>query len=1054
MKEKLKTRFRFKQAGFPRAGFGSLLLATFMLVGNLSSASNEQADGPNQFREEKALSTSSAQQNTIKVTGKVTDGQGLGLPGVNIVEKGTMKGVVTSVDGDYEIEVPENTTLIFSFIGFSTQEINVNGRTTIDIVMQEQTHGLDEVVVTAMGVVSEKKELNFAVQAINSDEITRDKQASFVDALQGRIAGVDISGTGGSPTASSQILIRGIASINPAQNNEPIFILNGMHVSGGASKAAEINPNDIENVTVLKGAAAAALYGQEAANGAIMITTKSGKAGEVIVQASSTFQIDEAYRIPEIQDMYLRGSDGVYREETFLGWGPLKPANVQTYDNVGNYLKTGVYQKYDLSVSGGTDKFTSYASASYTDHKGIVPNDYLKRTGVLFKSDYNVSDKLKFGFMADLTKRESRGPGSMGTVYSWPIDDNMADYKNPDGSMRYLWFRIDDLGNNKYNRIHNSTNPYWSRYEDSGVSESYRTLVQGTVNWNPVKNLNLTGRLGYDLTNSESQSSVTARYKLQEGEEIIASDLPSFGSFSYYDGKSSVVNAAILATYSWDINEDMSLNFLGGADLKTSKGRSTSLLGQQYIVPEFESLNNTAVIEPDVNYRSMYRTEKNVYGYYGEVKFDYRGIAHLGVTGRNDHSSTLPKENNSYFYPSVSGGLIVTELFEIKNQLISFGKIRGNWAKVGKDAPLYRLNNWYLAMPFPDGGYGINPARSSNPNLKPEFTTSWEVGLDMRLFNDKTHLDVAYYSTLVEDQIVDVRVSPASGNILQTRNEGNIKNRGIEITWGQEVINNGSFRWNMTTNFGKNKGTVEDLPDDLVEVYHYAGQVGDIRPTAYLHGSTLALSGKDYLRNDDGKIIVDENGYPKINASSSLLIGNREPKFTMGWQNNWSYKNISLSALINFRYGGDVVNGTYKYLMSNGQSAKLEDYRNRQILIDGVVEQADGTYTENTTPVIFDHQFYTNYFAPVGSNFIEDGSFVRLSNVTLSYDFAGLLKNSNIKDLVFSVTGRNLLLLTNYSGSDPSVNYTGSSGGTGTYGIDYIPVPNTRSIAFNISAKF
>jgi TonB-linked SusC/RagA family outer membrane protein len=1053
MKEKLKTWIRFRTGRFPAKGYGTLLFATFLLLGNLNSSANNEVSlsAKHGVGLDVSLST---QQNTIQVSGKVTDEQGLTLPGVNIVEKGTMNGVVSTMDGDFQIEVPEDAILSFSFIGFRTQEIAVNGRTSIDVVLQEESHGIDEVVVTAMGVVSEKKELNFAVQAINSEEITRDKQASFVNALQGRVAGVDISGTGGSPTASSQILIRGIASINPAQNNEPIFILNGMHVSGGASKAAEINPNDIENVTVLKGAAAAALYGQEAANGAIMITTKSGKAGDVEVQLSSTLQIDNAYRVPEIQNMYLRGNDGVYREETFLGWGPLKPDNVQTYDNVGNYFQTGVYQKYDLSVSGGSDKFTSYTSASYTDHEGIIPNDYLKRMGMLFKSDYNVTEKLKIGFMADLTKRESRGPGGIGTVYSWPIDDDMSNYKNPDGSMRYLWFRIEDLGNNKYNRIHNATNPYWSRYEDSGVSESYRTLVQTSINWEPIDNLNLTGRVGYDLTNSESQSSVTARYELQEGEEIIPSDLSSFGSFSSYDGKSSVVNAGILATYTWDINEDFSLNFLGGADLKTSKGRSTRLLGQQYVVPEFESINNTAVIEPDVDYRSMYRTEKNVYGYYGEVKFDYRGIAHFGVTGRNDHSSTLPKENNSYFYPSFSGGLIFTELLEMDSPLISFGKLRANWAKVGKDAPLYRLNNWYLAMPFPDEGYGINPARSSNPNLKPEFTTSWEIGTDLRLFNDKTHLDVAYYSTLVEDQIVDVRVSPASGNILQTRNEGNIKNRGIEITWNQQIIGRGDFRWDMTTNFGKNKGTVEDLPEGLVEVYHYAGQVGDIRPTAYLGGSTLALSGKDYLRNDEGKIIVDENGYPKINASSSLLIGNREPKFTMGWQNYWQYKNLSLSTLINFRYGGDVVNGTSRYLMGNGQAKKLEDYRNREILIDGVVEQEDGTFAENTNPVIFDHQFYNNYFAPVGSNFIEEASFVRLSNVTLSYDFAGLMKESGIKDLVVSITGNNLLLLTNYSGSDPSVNYTGSSGGTGTYGIDYVPVPKTRSISFNISAKF
>jgi len=436
------------------------------------------------------------------------------------------------------------------------------------------------------------------------------------------------------------------------------------------------------------------------------------------------------------------------------------------------------------------------------------------------------------------------------------------------------------------------------------------------------------------------------------------------------------------------------------------------------------------------------------------MKFDYRGLAHLGVTGRNDHSSTLPEDNRSYFYPSFSGGVIFSELFNITSPLLNFAKLRGNWAKVGKDAPLYRLNKWYAQKPFPDGGYGVDPTRSSNPVLEPEFTTSWEIGADTRLFNDKTRLDVAYYSTSVENQIVEVRVSPASGNILQTRNEGTITNRGIEISWDQTLVDQGDFSWNMITNFGRNKGTVEDLPDELVEVYHYAGQVGDIRPTAYLHGSTMALSGKDYLRTDDGQIIVDDSGLPKINASASLLIGNREPDFSVGWRNKFNYRNWSLSTMVNFRKGGDVVNGTLRSLISGGQAKMLEDYRNRLVMIDGVVEQPDGSYVENSNPVVFDQLFYNNYVAPVGSNFVEDGSFVRLGYVTLGYDMSNVVRNTGIEGLTLSLTGRNLFLQTSYSGSDPIVNYTGTSGGTGTMGIDYLNIPNTRTFSFNVSANF
>lgn len=985
------------------------------------------------------------QQERTRITGRVTDVSGEPLPGVNVVEKGTVNGTITGADGAYILEVPRGATLLFSFVGYRQREELIGSRVRIDVILEEKVTGLDEVVVTAMGIKSEKRRLNFAVQSVNAEDLNVGRQTNFVDALQGRIAGVEVSGTGGSPSASSQILIRGISSINPAQNNEPIFILNGMHISGGATKAAEINPNDIENVTVLKGAAAAALYGQEASNGAIIITTRSGQIGEIRVEASGSLQVDEPYRVPEIQDMYLRGSYGVYREESMGGWGPLAPAGTVTYDNPGNYLKTGVYQKYDVSVSGGSERFTSYTSGNYVRHEGVIPEDYLQRWGLLFKSRYEVSPKVSVDMMANLVTRDSRGGAGMSSAYQWPIDDDITNYKNPDGTIRWLYIN----SNNRYN---SPASPLWSRYEDEARYDSNRTLLQGSVNWKVISTLEITGRVSYDLTNSESRSMVTPRWSLEAGKTPTSEDLDYLGSFFYSDGRSSVVNGGLLATYSRKLAQDWSLDLLAGWDVKRAMGRSAGLGGRQFIVPEFYSVGNLSDFrKEDI---TLNRTMKNVYGYYGEVKVDFRGIAQLGITGRNDHSSTLPEENRSYFYPSFSGGAIISEIFSLPEKVVTFAKIRGNWARVGKDAPLYRLNNWYKAMPHPDGGYGVDPTRSSNPHLKPEMTTSWEVGADMRLFGDRTRLDVAWFSTSVTNQIVEVRVSPASGNILQTRNEGDIKNEGFEISWDQTMAKKGDFSWSMVTNFGRSRGTVVDLPDQLVEVYHYAGQVGDIRPTAYLNGSTMALSGKDYLRNDEGRIIVDEMGRPKINASSSLLIGNREPEFTVGWLNRWSYKSLSLAVMAQFRYGGDVVNGTLRSLISGGQAKMLEDYRNRLILIDGVVEQPDGSFTENSVPVVFDQAFYNNYYAPVGSNFVEDGSLARLSYATLSWDVSPLARKAGMKALQFSVTGKNLLLLTNYSGSDPVVNYTGTAGGTGTFGIDYLGVPQTRSITLNISATF
>lgn len=991
------------------------------------------------------MSIEEFQNGRIRVRGEVRDKTGETIPGVNVSEKGTTNGTITGIDGTYTLEVLPTSTLVFSFVGFRPKEILVANQSVINTVLELEVLGLDEVVVTAMGIRSEKRRLNFAVQSVDSEDLNVGRQTNFVDALQGRVAGIEVSGTGGSPSASSQILIRGISSINPAQNNEPIFILNGMHVSGGASKAAEINPNDIENVTVLKGAAAAALYGQEASNGAIIITTKSGQKGEIRVEASGSVQADEAFRVPEIQQMYLRGAYGVYREQSMGGWGPLAPEGTIKYNNPANYLQTGLYQKYDLSVSGGSDKFTSYTSGNYVRHEGIIPADYLERWGVLFKSRYEVSSKVAIDVMANFVSRNSRGGAGMSSAYQWPIDDDITNYKNPDGTIRWLYINT----NNRYN---SPISPLWSRYEDYGRSDSNRSLLQGSLTWNIIKNLHLTGRISYDLTESESKSIVTPRWSLDPGQTPTSEDLDYLGSFFYSDGKSSVVNGGVLVTYSFDVIEKLRMEMLAGVDIKSITGRSAGMGGRQFIVPEFYSITNLADIRRENI--TMGRSEKNMYGYYGEIKLDYMGIAQFSATGRNDHSSTLPVENRSYFYPSFSTGIIFTELLTLPENIISFGKLRANWAKVGKDAPLYRLNNWYKAMPHPDNGYGVDPTRSSNPHLKPEMTTSWEIGADARLFGDRTRLDLAWFATSVSNQIVDVRVSPASGNILQTRNEGDIRNEGFEISWDQTLFKQNNFRWNMVTNFGRSRGKVVSLPDQLVEVYHYAGQVSDIRPTAYLNGSTMALSGKDYLRTDDGRIIVDEVGRPKINASSSLLIGNREPDFTVGWLNRWQYKAWTLSVMTNFRKGGDVVNGTLRSLMSGGQAKMLENYRNRLILIEGVVEQPDGSFTENTIPVVFDQAFYLNYYAPVGSNFVEDGSLMRIGYATLAFNAQSLAKIIGIKGMSFSFTGRNLLLLTNYSGSDPVINYTGTAGGTGTYGIDYLGVPNTRSFTLNISATF
>jgi len=354
---------------------------------------------------------------------------------------------------------------------------------------------------------------------------------------------------------------------------------------------------------------------------------------------------------------------------------------------------------------------------------------------------------------------------------------------------------------------------------------------------------------------------------------------------------------------------------------------------------------------------------------------------------------------------------------------------------------------------LPDGGYGVDPAKSVASLLLPEMSNSWEIGIDTRFFNNKTHLELAYYSTGVSNQIVTVRVSPASGFILQTRNEGSIENKGVEATLEQNILTTKDFKWTAALNFSFNRGKVVDLPDDIVEIQ--GTQYGDIFPTAYLNGSTTAISGKDYLRTSEGKVICSADGFPKINPTKSVVIGNREPDFLLGLSTRLQYKGFSFSCLFDGRQGGDIVNVTGRGLWLSGQNKNLEFYRGRQVVWDGVVAQADGTYIKNTTPIVMDYQTLTNYYSAVSSNFIEDGSYIRLSYLTIGYDFSKFFKKKGqIKALKCSLTGTNLFLLTKYTGTDPQLNASTSGGGTGSMGIDNYAVPNTRGFNFTINANF
>ncbi len=998
------------------------------------------------------------------VTGVITSAvDKLPVIGASISVEGTTRGTTTDLDGKYSIDVDDNSVLVVSYVGMTTQRITVGSRSVIDVELQENAQVLEEVVVTAMGQTQEKKKLNFAVQSLSADDVTAGQSVNFANSLQGKVAGLQVSSGGSSPNSSTQVIIRAISSINTSQSNEPLVILDGMPIRGGGSTLGDLNANDIENMSVLKGAAASALYGQEAANGVIMITTKKGKEGRLEVTASGSWEISNAIHVPKIQDQFIAGSGGFFKENSTGGWGPYLTSADHVYDNVGGFLGTGFLQKYDMSISGGGEKFNAYASASYLKNDGIVPEDYKDRLSVFLKAEFKPSDKVTMQLTTNFVNAKSRAFGnSMSTVYGWAINKNMADYATlegrPNWSNRYEnWDLLTDD-----ERISATVSPYYGRYMDESETESTRMILNGQISYEPIKNLVFTGKVGYDKGFSHYESYTVPRFVDSDFIDPESSALTNyrykFGAYTFSPSASSQLTAQILGTYNVTFNEDYTLNVLAGAEYKLNEGLDANMAGQEFLLDGFYSFMNT---NPDLfttsqgtdYYMSLSHTRRNKFGYFGELRFDYKGMAQLSVTGRYDGSSTLKQVDCTYFYPSVTAGVIFSELFKISNDWFSYGKVRGNWAKVGKDAPAYRFTpsfkNWEV---FPDGGWGIDATTAVAKELEPEMTSSWEIGADLRFFDSRTRLDVAWYSTTVDNQIVTVRVSPTSGTILQTRNEGSIENKGLEVTFGQDILRSKDFDWTLNANFSFNRGKVISLPEDMTEIQ--GTQYGDIFPTAYLHGSTTAISGKDYERAPDGQIIVNENGYPVISAAKGNLIGNREPDWLLGLGSTFRWKDLTVGFLFDGRCGGDVVNVTRRSLFSNGMDALLPKYRSHEAVFKGVVKQADGSYVPNTTPIIIDSNFINNYFYTVSSNFIEDGSYIRLSYVTLAYDFTRFLsKNCPIKGLKLSATGRNLFLLTKYTGTDPQI-LAGTGGGTGSAGIDNYNVPTTRSFNFSLSATF
>ncbi len=1033
--------------------------------------------------------TAVAQNN--KVTGVVKDASGEPLIGATVMVKGTKRGAATDVDGRYSINAPVGSTLVISYIGSKPKEVKVTGA-SLDITLTDGATALDEVVVTALGIKKDRKSLGYAVDDIDAEELMRNKTANAINSLSGKIAGVNVTQSSGAAGSGAQIILRGGTSGSENRDNQPLFVVDGIIYDNSSSvvgntafdgtgkaqtttsnRVMDINPEDIENMSVLKGPAASALYGSRAANGVILITTKKGKAGTVEINLNAKYISTRVKSLPKIQRQYKRGyledtydADGNYlgsyqrdQSGSYSSWGE-EVGSEPTYNNIKNFFQAGGVWDTNLSISGGNENGNFYLSGSYYDQDGIVPNTGYKKTTFRF----NGEQKYKiFTFSANAAYSDARtartltgaalygssGTGTLYSVYNWAPSNDMRNYLNADGSRLKQY---DDLDN--WDEI---DNPYWILNKNKMTDNTERFTGGFNVKADITDWWFISYRMGVDSYLQNNYNFVAP--------DGVAKQAWQDGMVSDNDYKYRYLSTNLMTNFNKQFGE-FNFNLLLGTSTDYTKSNSKYHIGYNFVSP-FYSFSNAADTDFETNL-----TRKRLVAVYGEFRADWRNAIFLTVTGRNDWTSTLPVENRSYFYPSFSGAVAFTELMgEARPEWLTFGKVRASWAKVGKDTGAYETATYMWPVgTYLNGAVGLgNTWTRGNPNLKPEMSRSTEVGLELRFLQNRLKFDICYYYNKSYNQILSPRGPQSTGYIFCSINAGTVYNKGLEISLSGTPIKTKEFTWETGINVAGNRGTMEDLPDGMDIMYVTDVQYGGAQAASFSGGAFMGISGGKWARNDDGELILDSNGMPTQDTSETTFqVGNREAKFTGGWNNTFTYKNFTLNMLWEFRVGGDVFNGTKYAMTQTGVSEFSGDVRNQALTISGVdadgnavtnTWEPDKVYTFNGNQMLgynIIKNYYTGAYNYETRNWITEVNSLRLRSITLSYDLPKelLAKTKVIKRASISASANNLLLFTNYDG-DPEVAASGSGvGGSSSVGFDYCGTPATQSFSIGVNLTF
>jgi len=1030
-------------------------------------------------------------------TGKVLDENNIPLPGASLVLKGSNSGVATDFDGNFEIELPSgNQILIVSYIGYLSTEFDATGKTNAEIILQPDSEKLDEVVVTALGIKRAKKSLGYASQELDSDEVSSSREPNLLNGISGKVAGLQITNSPSGIGGSARVSIRGDASLN-INGNSPLFIVDGTPISNeivGSSGsgtqdvdygngASEINPENVESINVLKGPAAAALYGARAANGAIIITTKKGSSteGRLGITVNTGITIENIMMLPDWQNEYGQGNNQQFSFVDGSGsgiadgvdesWGPRLDTGllipqfdspredgtrggdflvsdspiiatpwVSQPDNTKDFFNTGYTKTNSISISKSGDLGNIRLSFQNLDQEGVIPNTDLQRNTVNLSAGLNLTDKVTINtninyIKADSGNRPSLSYGTESVMYLFIWYGRQLNTNN----LRDYWMPgQENIQQFNYNYNYHD-NPFFNVYENTNAQDKDRVYGNISANYKINDSWSLMARSGRDFyrdLRTKKRAFSTQRFPL--------------GYYREDNVFFEESNTDFLASYNKDISEKFKIEVSVGGNQFRQKQEYTSTIAPQLINPGVYSFNNTRKpLEVSSNNK-----QKRINSLYGFARFSYDEKIYLDVTGRNDWSSTLPTDNNSYFYPSATLSFIANDAFKLP-EFVSFAKFRAAYAEVGNDTDPYKLSSFYTnESPFGDNPVLTESSLIPNAILKPEITSSYEFGIDLRLFKSRVNLDATYYSGATKNQIIPISTDISSGYTRKLINAGEVKNYGFEAIANFIPVRTDNFTWNATFNFSTNKSEVTDLGGVNYTLTDRNGAYIQAREG----GSISAIYGRGFQRVEDenspsfGEIIFNEQGIPQ-RTDDLVYQGDYAPDYTLGLMNSFKYKAFDFGFLFDTRQGGIVVSRTKTIGSTSGELKETLVGREDGIVGQGVVETTPGVYVPNATNVdvrTYNNQYYKRDNVEAAKY---DASYTKLREVSLGYTFPKrILSKLPIQNARISVTGRNLVLWTDNPHFDPET--VSVQGGTLQPGIENMSYPSTRSFTFNLKLDF